>query len=112
MGMVKTKAVPVPREEKEEKRKRQPRYNVILLDDNDHTYDYVIRMLGDLFAYPIERAYQMACEVDRQKRVIVLTTTLEHAEFKQEQVHAFGIDPLISHCKGSMTAVIEPVPNQ
>ncbi len=26
-----------------------PRYNVVLLDDNDHSYEYVIRMLKQLF---------------------------------------------------------------
>jgi ATP-dependent Clp protease adaptor protein ClpS len=40
--------------------------------------------------------------------VIVLTTSKEHAEIKQEQIHAFGPDPRIARCKGSMSAVIEP----
>ncbi|MFO0945911.1 MAG: ATP-dependent Clp protease adaptor ClpS [Planctomycetota bacterium] len=65
------------------KKKRQPRYNVILLDDNDHTYDYVIRMLVKLFGFTEEKSYQFACEVDSQGRVIVMTTTREHAELKQ-----------------------------
>lgn len=102
--------ITVPETRRKDEPKRQPRYHVILLDDNDHTYDYVIRMLGELFAHPIERAFQMACEVDKSKRVIVLTTTREHAELKQEQIHAFGADPLIPHCKGSMTAILEPAP--
>jgi len=38
-----------------------------------------------------------------------LTTTKEHAELKQEQIHAFGPDSLIPQCAGSMTATIEPV---
>lgn len=93
-------------------RKRQPRYNVILLDDNDHTYEYVIRMLGKLFGYGEQDAYRMACEVDNHGRVIVLTTTRELAELKQEQIHAFGADHLIAHCKGSMSAILEPVPGE
>lgn len=32
---------------------------------------------------------------------------LELAELKQEQIHAFGPDPLIPRCKGSMSAEIE-----
>ena len=32
----------------------------------------------------------------------------ELAELKQEQIHAFGPDRLIDHCKGSMSADIEP----
>lgn len=100
--------VTVPEIRKDDTPKRQPRYNVILLDDDDHTYEYVIRMLGELFAYPIERAYQLACEVDSTKRVILLTTTREHAELKQDQIHAFGADPLLPGSKGSMSAVLEP----
>jgi ATP-dependent Clp protease adaptor protein ClpS len=53
---------------------------------------------------------QMAVEVDSTGRVIVLTTTKEHAELKRDQIHAFGPDPLSSReCVGSMSAIIEPV---
>ena len=41
---------------------------------------------------------------------IVLTTTREHAELKRDQIHAFGKDPLIATCQGSMSASIEPMP--
>lgn len=96
--------------EMEEQVRRQPPYNVVLLDDDDHTYNYVITMLQELFGYPPEKGFQMAREVDTTGRVIVLTTTKEHAEFKQDQIHAYGPDPLSSkECKGSMTAIIEPV---
>lgn len=110
MAAGETASVSAPEIEKDQnqERRRQPRYNVILLDDDDHTYDYVIRMLGQIFSIAVERAFELACEVDRGKRVIVMTTTREHAELKQEQIHAYGRDPLIPHCKGSMTSVIEP----
>ena len=90
------------------KRKRQPRYHVILWNDNDHTYEYVIIMLRRLFAHPVERGFQLAREVDKRGKAIVLTTTLEHAELKRDQIHAFGADRLIARCKGSMSATIEP----
>ena len=110
METASTSAKPVPVIEEEERTttRRNPRYNVVLLDDNDHTYDYVLRMLMKLFGYSKQRAYVMACEVDRTGRVIVLTTTREHAELKQEQIHGFGPDQFILHCKGSMSAVVEP----
>jgi ATP-dependent Clp protease adaptor protein ClpS len=92
--------------------KRQPRYNVILWNDDDHTYEYVIAMLMELFGYPVEKGFQMAKEVDTSGRVIVLTTTKEHAELKRDQIHAYGKDPYISKCKGSMWATIEPVPGE
>ena len=90
--------------------KRQPPYNVILLNDDDHSYEYVILMLQAIFGYPPEKGFQMAQEVDTKGRVIVLTTTLEHAELKRDQIHAYGPDPLIPRCKGSMSAELEPAP--
>jgi len=95
--------------ELEETVKRQPPYNVVLLDDDDHTYTYVIRMLKELFGYPDEKGFQMAKEVDTTGRVIVLTTSKEHAELKRDQIHAYGADPYSSRpSAGSMSAIIEP----
>jgi ATP-dependent Clp protease adaptor protein ClpS len=102
-------AAPERRKREKSRPKRQPRYNVVLWNDDDHTYAYVITMLMELFAHPVEKGYQMAQEVDSQGRVIVLTTTLEHAELKRDQIHAYGKDVLIANCKGSMSASIEPV---
>lgn len=92
--------------------KHQPRYNVILWNDEDHTYEYVIVMLMELFGYPVEKGFQMAKEVDATGRVIVMTTTREHAELKRDQIHAFGKDALIENCAGSMWATIEPVESE
>ncbi len=91
------------------KPKKQPRYNVVLWNDDHHSYAYVITMLLELFAYPVEKGYQMAHEVDTQGRVVVLTTTMEHAELKRDQIHAYGKDVMIADCQGSMSASIEAV---
>ena len=87
--------------------RRQPRYHVILWNDDDHSYQYVIAMLKTIFGHPPERGFNLAQEVDRTGRAIVLTTTMEHAELKRDQVHAFGADRLVARCKGSMKASIE-----
>src|SRR5262245_46343400 len=97
-----------PREKREEKVKKQPPYHVILLNDDDHSFDYVIRMLQSLFGHPPPLGFKMAEEVHTRGRVIVDTTTKERAELKQDQIHAFGPDPLIARCQGSMSAAIEP----
>jgi ATP-dependent Clp protease adaptor protein ClpS len=104
-------AVPQVEIEKQKKKKpkRQPRYNVILWDDSDHSYDYVVLMMKQIFRHPIETGFQIAKEVDSTGRAICLTTTLEHAELKRDQIHSFGKDELIARCKGSMSATIEPV---
>lgn len=90
--------------------KRLPPYNVVLLDDDHHTYDYVIRMLMRLFGHSWSGSWRMARTVDTEGRVVVATTTKEHAELKCEQILAFGPDPDILNCAGSMSAVIEPCP--
>jgi ATP-dependent Clp protease adaptor protein ClpS len=98
------------RTKRKKKPKRQPRYNVILWDDQEHTPDYVVAMMQKLFGHPVEKGLQIAQEVDRSGRAIVLTTTKEHAELKRDQIHAFGKDPIVRTCKGSMSASIEPLP--
>src|SRR5262245_43222593 len=106
-----TITLPTPRTLPEEQipLQRQPPYHVVLLDDDDHTYEYVIHMLQVLFGYPREKGFQLAQEVDTTGRVIVLTTSKEHAELKRDQIHGFGPDPDSSRgCAGSMSAVIEP----
>jgi ATP-dependent Clp protease adaptor protein ClpS len=85
-----------------------PPWNVVLLNDDDHTYQYVIDMLQVVFGHSAEQAFLFAVEVDTTGRVIVDTTTKERAELKQEQIHAHGPDPRIPHCAGSMSAIIEP----
>ena len=89
-------------------RKYQPPYHVILMNDDDHSYEYVIVMLKELFGHPVEKGFKLAQMVDETGRAIVLTTTLEHAELKQDQIHAYGPDRSIPRCQGSMTAVLEP----
>ena len=85
-----------------------PRFHVVLLDDDDHTYDYVIEMLRGIFGHPAERGFQLAQHVDEHGRAIVMTTHKELAELKRDQIHAYGTDFRISTCKGSMSATIEP----
>jgi ATP-dependent Clp protease adaptor protein ClpS len=82
-------------------------WHVILLDDNAHTYDYVIEMLGAIFGYNLFKAFKMAREVDTKKRVIVKTCHLEKAEAYQEQIHAYGPDWRMPESKGSMSAILE-----
>ncbi len=98
----------LPAEKQEQKIEGLPPYNVVLLDDNDHSYEYVILMLKKVFGHSIEKGYEMAQEVDAKGRVVVATTNLEQAELKRDQIQSFGPDPMIPHCKGSMSATVEP----
>ena len=99
----------VPEKKKERKRKERevPRYHVILWDSDHHTYEYVERMLRELFGHSPEECHQMAVKVDTAGKVVVLTTTKEHGELKRDQILAYGKDDLIRNCTGSMHATIE-----
>ena len=88
--------------------KRQPKYNVLLWDDDEHSYEYVILMMRQLFGHSMAKGFEIAKCVDSDGRAVVLTTTKEHAELKRDQIHAFGKDVLIKRCAGSMSASIEP----
>jgi ATP-dependent Clp protease adaptor protein ClpS len=103
-----TDTIARPEEKVEQKTEKLPPYNVVLLDDDDHSYEYVILMLKKIFGHPIEKGFEMAQEVDATGRVVVATTNLEQAELKRDQIQAFGPDPLIPRCKGSMSATVEP----
>ena len=85
-----------------------PLFHVVLLDDDEHTYDYVIEMLAKIFCHSAEAAFRHAVEVDTTGRTVVLTCEREQAEFGRDQIHAYGADPRMPVSKGSMRAVIEP----
>lgn len=82
-------------------------WRLVLIDDDDHSYEYVIEMLGAVFGYGREKAFALARIVDSQGRVTLMTGEHDACEAKQSQVHAYGADPRIPHCKGSMTAIVE-----
>ena len=86
----------------------EPLYHVVLHDDDDHTYDYVIEMLRAIFGYDLDKAYAMTREVDMSGRVIVATVHKELAELRVEQIMEYGPDPRMRHSPGSMKASMEP----
>ena len=104
-------ATMVPEKKPAPKRKNKgiPRYDVVLWDSDDHSYEYVERMLRELFGHTVEECHKMAETVDTQGKVVVLTTTKEHAELKRDQIQAYGKDESMRNCKGSMYATIESV---
>ncbi|HSM79560.1 MAG TPA: ATP-dependent Clp protease adaptor ClpS [Bryobacteraceae bacterium] len=88
----------------------EPLYHVVLLDDSEHTYDYVIEMLTKLFCMSETQAFQHAVEVDTNGRTIVLTCDLPAAEYAKAQILGYGADWRMPQSKGSMSAILEPVP--
>ena len=86
----------------------QPLYHVILLNDEDHTYDYVVEMLAKIFKMSETTAFSHAVEVDTKGTTIVLTCELSKAELKRDQIHTYGPDWRLPRSMGSMAAIVEP----
>jgi ATP-dependent Clp protease adaptor protein ClpS len=86
----------------------QPLYHVILLNDEDHTYDYVVEMLQKIFGFTESKAFSHAVEVDTKGTTILLTCELEQAERKRDLIHSYGPDWRLQRSLGSMAAVVEP----
>jgi ATP-dependent Clp protease adaptor protein ClpS len=108
LAMAQTSTVPEVANQSQNQDKTAPLYNVVLLNDDDHSYDYVIEMLQRLFCFSAQQAYEHAVEVDSRQRTVLITCGLPEAEFGRDQVLAYGPDPRIPHCKGSMSALVEP----
>jgi ATP-dependent Clp protease adaptor protein ClpS len=102
------RATEAPQTESTGQEQLVPLYRVVLLDDDDHTYDYVVEMLQKLFCMSASEAYRHAVEVDSTGRTAVITCELPAAEFARDQIHAYGADWRMERSKGSMSAVIEP----
>ena len=97
-----------PQSEVRESPELEPPYHVILFDDDEHTYAYVIEMLQSIFGHSFEKAFVMADTVNSQGRVIVATVHKELAELRLEQIQEYGPDPRLEKSRGSMKATIEP----
>jgi ATP-dependent Clp protease adaptor protein ClpS len=111
--MQKVAAAPIliPETSEVDREQHSPLFHVVLLDDDEHTYDYVIEMLQKLFLFPDNVAFEHAVEVDTVGKTIVITCELPEAEFARDQIQHYGADPRMPKSKGSMSAVLVPAGN-
>lgn len=93
------------------KPKRLPPYAVIVLNDDLHTFDYVIETFKKVFGYVHEKCFQLAWQIHTQGRAIVWTGPKEVAELKQDQIRGAGTDFYARQpVKFPLGVVIEPLP--
>jgi len=109
-AMTNPASLPTVRRRTEQTPALEPRYHLVLLDDNDHSYAYVIELLGRVLGYSVEKSFALARVVDTQGRAIIETAAYERVMDHQRQIHAYGADRRIPHCKGSMSALVEAAP--
>jgi len=106
--IVKTQSSPKSATDRSVKTRKQPPYNVIVLNDEEHTFEYVIELLTKLFSHSLLIAEKLTWQIHNSGRAIVLTTHKELAELKCEQVLEYGPDPRMSVSKGPLGCYIEP----
>ncbi len=108
--VVTTQTAPRSKTETTTETRRQPPYHVIIVNDEEHTFDYVIELLVKLFSHPLATAKELTWRIHSAGRAVVYTTHKEKAELKREQVLAYGPDPRMSISKGPLGCYIEPAP--
>lgn len=72
--------------------KLMPPYAVVILNDNDHTFEYVIEVLSKVFGYSKQKGYLFAEKIHHEGRAIVWTGSKEVGELKVEQIKSCGPD--------------------
>jgi ATP-dependent Clp protease adaptor protein ClpS len=87
-----TAAPAKPRQAPATRPKRQPPYGVIVLNDDKHTFPYVIEVLQKTFGYALPRAFKLTLQVHVSGRALVWSGPLETAEFKRDRIIGFGPD--------------------
>ena len=88
--------------------RRLPPYNVVILNDEEHTFPYVIELLIKLFRHTLPKAEELTLRIHTTGRAIVYTTHKELAELKRDQVIAYGPDPRMKISKGPLRCYVEP----
>jgi ATP-dependent Clp protease adaptor protein ClpS len=83
-------------------------YHVIILNDEEHTIEYVVEMLQAVVGLPAAQALSCTLEADSTGSSIVSTCSLEEAETKRDRIHAYGPDWRLPHSRSSVAALVEP----
>jgi ATP-dependent Clp protease adaptor protein ClpS len=80
---------------------------VILFNDEEHTYDYVVDMLVHASRLSRENAFRCAVEVDLTGRTIVHYGSLDECETVRSRIIAYGPDHRLPQSMSSMNAEVQ-----
>jgi ATP-dependent Clp protease adaptor protein ClpS len=86
-------------------------YQVVIYDDWDHTYNYVIDLLVAMQGVSAETAAEMAREVDTKGQITIRAKDAADAERIHGRVLGSGPDPLLPHSNSSLMVAIQTVKN-
>ena len=74
------------------KPKQQPPYAVVLFNDEEHSFPFVVETLMKVFRYPAEKSYSLTLQIHNAGKGIVWSGSLEVAELKRDQIRSAGPD--------------------
>jgi ATP-dependent Clp protease adaptor protein ClpS len=72
--------------------KPQPPYAVVLFNDDEHSFEYVVGTLMKVFGYSQEKSFTLTLQVHCDGKGIVWSGSREVAELKGDQIRAAGPD--------------------
>lgn len=98
---------PKPTGEDDTRTRRVPPFHVVLLNDDEHSMEFVVTVLLKVFGYPSQRCVDLMLEAHRTGRSIVWTGSKEVAELKLEQIRSFH-EKRSGRDLGPLGCVIEP----
>ena len=98
---------PVGIEETDTKPKTVPPFKVVLFNDEEHTYDYVVEMLTHVCKLSRENAFRCAVEVDLTGRTIVRYGSRSECETTKSKIITYGPDHRLPQSMGSMNAEVQ-----
>jgi ATP-dependent Clp protease adaptor protein ClpS len=87
-----------------------PPYNVILENDDHHSFTFVVEVLRKALGYTEERAQQLTKQADTSGRAVVWTGPKEVAELKADQIRTFSEIRADGTKLGPLGCTIEPAP--
>lgn len=94
-----------------QKPKRQPRYAVILHNDDLNSFEFVVGVLRKVFHYGLPKSFLLTMRAHISGRSAVWTGVLEVAELKADQIRSCGPDPVRAADGASQLRVtVEPLP--
>ncbi len=74
------------------KPKQQPPYAVIVLNDDEHSFQFVVETFMKVFGYPPEKSFSLTLQIHNEGRGIVWSGAREVAELKRDQIRSAGPD--------------------
>lgn len=78
-----------PKSREETKTRQVPPFNVILENDDHHSFEFVVGVMIKALGFSQERALQVTNQAHTSGRAIVWTGPKEVAELKVEQIRTF-----------------------